>query len=467
MPTLDNHLPTADLQALDAAHHLHPFTNTAELNERGVRVIVSADGVWLTDSNGARLLDAMAGLWCVNIGYGRVELAEAARRQMLQLPFYNTFFQTAHPPVIELSAKLAELAPGDLNRVFFAGSGSEANDTNIRMVRHYWASLDKPEKTVIISRKNAYHGSTIGSASLGGMRAMHAQGGLPIADIEHIGQPYWYREGGEMSPDEFGLARARELEEAIARIGEKRVAAFIAEPIQGAGGVIIPPDSYWPEIQRICDQHEILLIVDEVICGFGRTGKWFGTQTYNIRPDILTVAKGLSSGYQPIGASIVSERVAKGLIEHGGEFTHGYTYSGHPVACAVALENIRILREERIVETVEAETAPYLREKWLQLADHPLVGEARIIGMIGAIELVADKAGRRPFAASEGTIGLICREHCFANGLVMRHIGDKMIISPPLIISRAQIDELQALALKSLDETLREIRDKGLMQAAA
>ena len=467
MPTLDNHLPTADLQALDAAHHLHPFTNTAELNERGVRVIVSADGVWLTDSNGARLLDAMAGLWCVNIGYGRVELAEAARRQMLQLPFYNTFFQTAHPPVIELSAKLAELAPGDLNRVFFAGSGSEANDTNIRMVRHYWASLDKPEKTVIISRKNAYHGSTIGSASLGGMRAMHAQGGLPIADIEHIGQPYWYREGGEMSPDEFGLARARELEEAIARIGEKRVAAFIAEPIQGAGGVIMPPDSYWPEIQRICDQHEILLIVDEVICGFGRTGKWFGTQTYNIRPDILTVAKGLSSGYQPIGASIVSERVAKGLIEHGGEFTHGYTYSGHPVACAVALENIRILREERIVETVEAETAPYLREKWLQLADHPLVGEARIIGMIGAIELVADKAGRRPFAASEGTIGLICREHCFANGLVMRHIGDKMIISPPLIISRAQIDELQALALKSLDETLREIRDKGLMQAAA
>ncbi len=467
MPTLNNHLPTAELQALDAAHHLHPFTNTAELNERGVRVIVSADGVWLTDSNGARLLDAMAGLWCVNIGYGRVELAEAARRQMLQLPFYNTFFQTAHPPVIELSAKLAELAPGDLNRVFFAGSGSEANDTNIRMVRHYWASLDKPEKTVIISRKNAYHGSTIGSASLGGMRAMHAQGGLPIADIEHIGQPYWYREGGEMSPDDFGLARARELEEAIARIGEKRVAAFIAEPIQGAGGVIIPPDSYWPEIQRICDQHEILLIVDEVICGFGRTGKWFGTQTYNIRPDILTVAKGLSSGYQPIGASIVSERVAKGLIEHGGEFTHGYTYSGHPVACAVALENIRILREERIVETVEAETAPYLREKWLQLADHPLVGEARIIGMIGAIELVADKAGRRPFAASEGTIGLICREHCFANGLVMRHVGDKMIISPPLIISRAQIDELQALALKSLDETLREIRDKGLMQAAA
>ncbi len=467
MHTLDNHLPTADLQALDAAHHLHPFTDSAELNDKGTRVITRADGVYLTDSDGKRLLDAMAGLWCVNIGYGRVELADAARRQMLQIPYYNTFFQTAHPPVIELAAGLADLAPGDLNRVFFAGSGSEANDTNIRMVRHYWASLDKPEKTVIISRENAYHGSTLGGASLGGMRAMHAQGGLPIANIEHIRQPYWYREGGDMSPAEFGLARARELEQAIARIGEDRVAAFIAEPVQGAGGVIIPPDSYWPEIQRICDEHEILLIVDEVICGFGRTGKWFGSQTYDIRPDIITLAKGLSSGYQPIGASILSDRVADGFIAHGGEFAHGYTYSGHPVACAVALENIRILREERIVETVADQTAPHLREKWLQLADHPLIGEARIAGMMGAIELVADKAGRRPFEASEGTIGLMCREHCFANGLVMRHVGDKMIISPPLVISKAEIDELLVLALKSLDDTLRDIHDKGLMKAAA
>ena len=467
MQTLDNHLPTADLQALDAAHHLHPFTDTAELNGKGARVITKADGVYLTDSDGKRLLDAMAGLWCVNIGYGRTELVDAARRQMLQLPFYNTFFQTAHPPVIELAAKLAELAPGDLNRVFFAGSGSEANDTNIRLVRHYWASQGKPEKTVIISRQNAYHGSTIGGASLGGMRAMHEQGGLPIAGIEHIGQPYWYREGGDMSPEDFGVARARELEEAIARIGEDRVAAFIAEPIQGAGGVIIPPDSYWPEIQRICDEHEILLIVDEVICGFGRTGNWFGSQTYDIRPDIITIAKGLSSGYQPIGASILSGRVADGFIAHGGEFAHGYTYSGHPVACAVALENIRILQEERIVETVAGETAPYLREKWLQLADHPLVGEARIAGMMGAIELVADKAGRRPFEAPEGTIGLMCREHCFANGLVMRHVGDKMIISPPLVISKAEIDELLAFALKSLDDSLRDIHDKGLMKAAA
>ena len=462
----DNHLPTAQLQALDAAHHLHPFTDTAGLNEKGVRVIASADGVWLSDSQGERLLDAMAGLWCVNIGYGRAELAEAARRQMLQLPFYNTFFQTAHPPVIELAAKLAQIAPGDLNRVFFANSGSEANDTNIRLVRHYWASLGKPEKTVIIARQNAYHGSTMGAASLGGMRAMHDQGGLPIAGIEHIGQPYWYREGGDMSPEDFGVARARELEAAIARIGEGRVAAFIAEPIQGAGGVIIPPDSYWPEIQRICDDHEILLIVDEVICGFGRTGRWFGTQTYDIRPDIITLAKGLSSGYQPIGASIVCDRVAESFIAHGGEFFHGYTYSGHPVACAVALENIRILQEERIIETAATQTAPYLREKWYELAGHPLVGEARIVGMIGAIELVADKAGRRPFAAKEGTVGLICREHCFANGLVMRHVGDKMIISPPLVISKAEIDELQALALKSLDDTLRDIHDKGLMKAA-
>ncbi|MEX0627519.1 MAG: aminotransferase class III-fold pyridoxal phosphate-dependent enzyme, partial [Cucumibacter sp.] len=260
MTPIDNHRPTAELQGLDAAHHLHPFTDTAALNAKGVRIITRGEGVHIYDSQGARLLDAMAGLWCVNIGYGRNELAEAARRQMQQLSFYNTFFQTAHPPVIELAARLAELAPGDLNRVFFANSGSEANDTNIRLVRHYWASLGKPEKTVIVSRKNAYHGSTMGGASLSGMAFIHAQGGLPIPDIVHIGQPHWWGEGGETGPAEFGLMRARELEAEIERIGEARVAAFIAEPVQRAGGVIIPPKTYWPEIQRICDAQEILLI---------------------------------------------------------------------------------------------------------------------------------------------------------------------------------------------------------------
>ncbi|MFP4275674.1 MAG: aminotransferase, partial [Paracoccaceae bacterium] len=326
MNKITNHLPTAELQRLDAAHHMHPFTAQGELAAKGARVITGADGVFLTDSEGERILDAMAGLWCVNLGYGRKELADAAYRQMQELPYYNTFFQTTHVPAIALSAKLAELAPGDLNHVFFASSGSEANDTNIRLVRHYWAMKGQPQRNKIISRRNGYHGSSMGSASLGGMAAMHAQGGLPIPDIHHIGQPNWWSEGGEMSPEEFGLARARELEAAIETHGPDRVGAFIAEPVQGAGGVIVPPDSYWPEIIRIVKQYGILLIADEVICGFGRTGEWFGSQSYGIQPDIMTIAKGLSSGYQPIGGSIVSDELAEVIGQ--GEFNHGYTYSG-------------------------------------------------------------------------------------------------------------------------------------------
>ena len=464
MNVISNHMPTAELQALDAAHHMHPFTANHALAKKGVRVITRAEGVTLTDSDGNQILDAMAGLWCVNIGYGRHELAEAAARQMRELPYYNTFFQTTHVPAIALSAKLAELAPGDLNNVFFAGSGSEANDTNIRLARHYWAAKGHPSKKIIISRKNAYHGSTMGGASLGGMTPMHAQGGLPIADIHHIDQPHWYAEGGESSPEDFGLERAQQLEQAIHDLGEDNVAAFIAEPVQGAGGVIVPPSTYWPEIQRICDAHDILLIADEVICGFGRTGQWFGSQTFDIRPDIMTIAKGLSSGYQPIGGSMVSDEVAD-VIGAAGDFNHGYTYSGHPVAAAVALENLRILEEEQIVTTVQNETGPYLAEKWSALADHPLVGEARIVGMMGALAMSPDKAARAPFAAEKGTVGLRCRDHCFANGLVMRHVGDQMIISPPLVMTTKDIDLLIERAVKSLDQTLADIKRDGLFVA--
>jgi len=266
MNVITNHLPTAELQAIDAAHHLHPFTHGGELAAKGARVITRAEGVSLTDSDGNTYLDAMAGLWCVNVGYGRDEMADVAARQMRELPFYNTFFQTTHVPALALAKKLAELAPGELNHVFYAGSGSEANDTNIRLVRTYWAQKGHPDKNIIISRKNAYHGSSVGSGSLGGMTSMHEQGGLPIPNIHHIDQPHWWAEGGDTDREEFGLERARQLETAIKELGEDRVAAFIAEPIQGAGGVVIPPDSYWPEIQRICDAHDILLIADEVIC---------------------------------------------------------------------------------------------------------------------------------------------------------------------------------------------------------
>ena len=463
MNAITNHMPTADLQALDAAHHMHPFTTGDEIAAKGARVITGADGVMLCDSEGNQILDAMAGLWCVNVGYGREELADVAARQMRELPYYNTFFMTTHVPVIALSQRIAELAPEGMNTVFYAGSGSEANDTNIRMVRTYWDMKGKPSKKVIISRHNAYHGSSVGSGSLGGMSGMHAQGGMPIPDIHHIGQPNWWAEGGDMNPEEFGLMRAQELEQAIEEMGIDRVAAFIAEPVQGAGGVIVPPSTYWPEIQRICDKYEILLIADEVICGFGRTGNWFGSTTMGIRPDIMTIAKGLSSGYQPIGGSIISDEIA-GVI-NSGEFNHGYTYSGHPVASAVAMENLRILDEEGIVTRVREQTAPYLKQKWDMMLEHPLVGEANLVGMMGSLVLTPHKESRAAFKSDTGTVGFICRERCFANNLVMRHVGDRMIISPPLVINEAEIDTLIERAWQSLDECHARLKAEGLMVA--
>ncbi len=464
MTTLSTNTPTAELQAIDAAHHMHPFTHSAGLAAKGARIITRADGVWLNDSDGNRILDAMAGLWCVNVGYGRNELAEAAARQMRELPYYNTFFQTSHVPAIALAERIAKLAPGDLNHIFYASSGSEANDTNLRLVRTYWAEKGQPQKQWVISRWNAYHGSSVGSGSLGGMKGMHAQGGMPIPGIAFIDQPHWWAEGGDKTPEEFGLERARQLEEKILELGPENVAAFIAEPVQGAGGVIVPPETYWPEIQRIVDHYGILLIADEVICGFGRTGNWFGSQTMGIKPHIMTIAKGLSSGYQPIGGSVLCDEVAE--VIGNCEFNHGYTYSGHPVACAVALENLRILEDEGIVDRVRTETGPYLKERFETLTDHPLVGEAKIVGMMGSLALTPDKAARAPFASDAGTVGFICRERCFSNNLIMRHVGDRMIISPPLVISKDEIDTLIERAWQSLDEAHAKLKDEGLMQAA-
>ena len=462
MTQITNHMPTEELQRLDAAHHMHPFTTNDDLEKKGARVITRAKGVTLTDSEGNEILDAMAGLWCVNIGYGRDELAEVSSRQMRELPYYNTFFQTTHVPAIALAERLAELTPYDLNHVFFANSGSEANDTNIRIVRTYWQEKGQPEKTVIISRKNAYHGSSVASSALGGMSGMHAQSGM-IPDIHHIDQPNWWAEGGDMSPEDFGLERAQQLEKAILELGEHKVAAFIGEPVQGAGGVIIPPSTYWPEIQRICDKYGILLIADEVICGFGRTGNWFGSQTMGIKPDIMTVAKGLSSGYALISASIVNDKVA--AVLGACEFNHGYTYSGHPVACAVALENLRILDEEGIVSHAAQELAPYLKEKFESLGDHPMVGEVKVVGMMGSLALTPDKTTRAKFAADVGTVGFMVRERCFANNLIMRHVGDRMVISPPLVITKAEIDTLIVRARKALDEGYENVKAAGLFKA--
>ncbi|KMN22285.1 aspartate aminotransferase family protein [Pseudomonas helleri] len=442
-------------QQLSNDHHLAPFSDFKQLKEVGPRIITHAKGVYLWDSEGHKILDGMAGLWCVAIGYGRDELADAASKQMRELPYYNLFFMTAHPPVLELSKVIADIAPEGMNHVFFTGSGSEGNDTMLRMVRHYWAIKGQPNKKVIISRKNGYHGSTVAGASLGGMTYMHEQGDLPIPGITHIPQPYWFGEGGDMSPEEFGIWAANQLEEKILELGVDNVGAFIAEPIQGAGGVIVPPDTYWPRIKEILAKYDILFVADEVICGFGRTAQWFGSDFYDLKPDMMTIAKGLTSGYIPMGGLIVRDEVVA-VLNEGGDFNHGFTYSGHPVAAAVALENIRILREEKIIEKANAETAPYLQKRLRELNDHPLVGEVRGVGLLGAIELVQDKATRKRY---EGRgVGMICRQFCFDNGLIMRAVGDTMIIAPPLVISKDEIDELVTKARKCLDLTLEALQ---------
>jgi len=442
----------SEWQDLDRDHYLHPFTDHKELREKKSRIITRADGVYIYDADDNEILDGLSGLWCVNAGYGREELVEAAEKQLRQLPYYNSFFQCAHPPSIELSRLLKEISQPQFNKVFFAGSGSESNDTIVRMVRRYWDLLGEPDKQTIISRINAYHGSTMAGASLSGMKPMHRQGGLPIPGIVHIDQPYWFGSDRSLSPDEFGFETAHALTKKIEELGVDKVAAFIAEPVQGAGGVIVPPDTYWPEIQRICDEYGILLITDEVITGFGRLGEWFGADYYKVKPDLMPFAKGVTSGYLPLGGVMVADRVADVLVEKGGEFFHGYTYSGHPASCAVAIENIHILQREGLTDRVKNDIGPYLQERWRKLGEHPLVGETRMVGLMGALELVANKATLERFDEDK-RVGAICRDFLVNNGLVMRAVGDTIVVAPPLILTHEQADELIEKAWKCLDLT--------------
>tara|TARA_R110002020_G_scaffold168004_2_gene356569 strand:+ start:4957 stop:6321 length:1365 start_codon:yes stop_codon:yes gene_type:complete len=451
-------MPLSNLGAIDAAHHLHPFSDMKKLNAAGTRIIQRGEGVHIFDNHGRKYLDGFAGLWCVNVGYGRKEIAEAAYRQMQELPYYNTFFGTTTAPATLLAEKIASHTGDKLNRVFFTNSGSEANDTWFRMARVYWKALGKPTKTQVIARKNAYHGSTVAGASLGGMKLMHEQGNLPIEGISHINQPYWYAEGGNLSPADFGLKVARELEEKIDELGEDNVAAFVAEPIQGAGGVIIPPDTYWPEIARICRDRNILLVCDEVICGFGRLGSWFGHQHYGVEPDLAPIAKGLSSGYLPIGGVLVSDRVAEVMVEELGGFYHGFTYSGHPVCAAAALENLRIIEEEGLVERVRDDIGPYFAQAWKSLEDHEVVGEAESVGLIGGLQLAADKSTRRRYSSPDD-VGTLVRNHCLDNGLVMRATDDRMLASPALIIARSEVDEMVDTLRKGLDHLRDTVRE--------
>lgn len=447
------------LQQIDAAHHLHPFTDHKELRGAGSRIITHAKGPFIYDSEGAEILDGMAGLWCVNVGYGRDELADAAYAQMKELPYYNSFFKCSTPTPVLLSKRLAEIAPKGISQVFYGSSGSEANDTALRLVRHFWTLEGKPEKNRIISRKNAYHGSTVAGTSLGGMEGMHSQLGGPVPNIVHVMMPYAYELAlpGESDHD-FGIRAAKAVEDAIIEAGAENVAAFIGEPIMGAGGVKIPPASYWPEVQRICRKHDVLLMLDEVITGYGRTGEWFAADYYGIQPDTITTAKALTSGYQPLSALLVGDRIATTLVEKGGEFYHGYTYSGHPVACAVALANLDIIAKEGLVERVKNETGPYFAKALQeQIAGHDLVGEVRSIGLMGAIEIVRDKATKERFSPA-GSAAVTVRDHAIAHGMMLRATGDTMILSPPLIWTRDTIDMCCERIGKALDLAKSDLR---------
>jgi putrescine---pyruvate transaminase len=448
-----------ELRKLDVEHHLPAQANYAEIERLGgSRIITRAEGSTIYDGDGNAILDGMAGLWCVNVGYGRDELVRAAAEQMTELPFYNTFFKTATPPTVMLAAKLAEKLGGKLQHVFFNASGSEANDTVMRLARYYWMLKGEPKRTVFISRRNAYHGSTMAGASLGGMAHMHPIGGLPIPGVEHVAQPYKFNEGFNEDEEAFGARVAQEIEDRIIKVGPENVAAFIGEVVQGAGGVIIPPKGYWKRVEAICKKYGILLVVDEVITGFGRLGEWFGFQHFGVQPDLVPMAKGLSSGYLPISAVGVSSDIVKVLRDGNGEFAHGYTYSGHPVAAAVALKNIEIIEREGLVERVKNDAGPYFAAALKRLESDPLVGEVRSLGLIGAVEIVAKKGTNERFTGKEGKAGPIVRDACIKNGLMVRGIRDSIVMCPPLIITHAEIDRMIDIIARSLRESESALR---------
>ncbi|MGH6878669.1 MAG: aminotransferase [Rhizomicrobium sp.] len=455
------HNLTKHWQALDAAHHVHPFSDAAALIREGTRVIVKADGVWLWDSDGNRIIDGMAGLWCVQVGYGNRELAEAGYEALKTLPYYNHFFKTTNPWTVELAAKLARILPEGHEHILFANSGSEANDSALKLIRYYWNRQGRPEKKIHISRDYAYHGVTMAAASLSGLSPMHPQWDLPLPGFAKVPAPYWFGAQaagyGDIAPEEFGILIAQRLEEKIRQLGPHRVASFSAEPVQGAGGLIFPPVTYWPEVQRICREYDVLLHLDEVITGFGRMGEWFGADAYAIAPDIMTMAKGLSSGYQPISAVSLGARMADTILSANEELVHGFTWSGHPVAAAVALKNLEVMEKRGLASRVKQTIGPYLLRRLHETLDsHPLVGEVRGKGLLAAIELVPDRPARR-FFPREADVGTRCRNHSVANGLMMRAIRDTMVLAPPLIVSEAEIDEIAAKAKDAIDRTARDL----------
>ncbi len=449
----------------DIATLVHPYTNLKTHQTKGPLIITHGRGVNVYDDQGKEYIEGLAGLWCVSLGFHEPRLVEAARRQMEALPFYHSFASKSHGPLIELAERILDLLPETMSKVFFNNSGSEANDTAIKLVWYYNNALGRPQKKKIISRIKAYHGVTIASASLTGLPNNHRDFDLPIAKIVHTGCPHHYRfaQPGE-SEEAFASRLAEELDALIVREGPDTVAAFIAEPVMGAGGVIVPPRTYFEKIQPVLKKHDVLFIVDEVICGFGRLGTMFGLETFDLKPDIVTMAKQITSGYQPLSATVVSGPIYDALVSQSekiGVFAHGFTYSGHPVAAAVGVETLKIYEERKLVDHVRA-IAPHFQKRLREFQNHPLVGEARGMGLVGAVELVQDKKSKKPFDAAVAA-GPLAAEMAQQNGLIVRAVVDSLAICPPLIIEEPQIDQLFDRLKAALDQTAAEVRKRGAM----
>jgi putrescine aminotransferase len=448
---------TQRYQTTYTTRHLAPFVDLRQVKPEHVTVMVRGEGMNLWDSEGKCYLDGMSGLFCTALGYGREELVEAATRQMRQLSFCSPYLNTTHPAVGQLSEKLFAILPERYGRVAYCNSGSEANETLIRTVRRYWDVVGRPKKKIFIGRRNAYHGSTMGSASLGGLKHMHEMGGLPIPDIHHIGEPYWFGYQGDLTEAEFGLQAARELEEKILELGPNRVAAFVGEPFQAAAGFIFPPSTYWPEIQRICRKYDVLLCVDEVVGGFGRTGEWFSHQLYGIEPDTISIAKGLTSGYVPMGGLIMSSRISEAIVA-GGVYSHCFTYQGHPLASTVASANLALLNEGGIVEKVRTDTGPYLHRALREtFSNHPLVWEVQGAGAAAALQLAPVKGKKQRFE-DEGLVGAYCMQRGIEAGLLFRPNLARIILAPALTATRHDIDAIVSRVKRAVDRTAEALK---------
>ena len=454
MTQLANSTASRDIESL-----LHPYTNLRLHSTKGPMIITRGRGVHVYDDQGKEYIEGLAGLWCASLGFSEPRLVEAAQRQMATLPFYHGFAHKSHEPGIELAERLLKLMPTPMSKVFFSNSGSEANDTAIKMVWYYNNALDRPKKKKVIARLRGYHGVTVAAASLTGLPNNHRDFDLPIANVVHTACPHHYRfaKPGE-SEEDFATRLATELDALIEREGPDTVAAFFAEPVMGAGGVLVPPRTYFDKIQPVLRKHDVLLVADEVICGFGRLGTMFGMETYGMKPDIVTVAKQISSGYLPISATVINAAIYEALVRQSdkiGLFAHGFTYSGHPVAAAVANETLKIYEERAILDHVRA-VAPRFQERLRRLGGHPLVGEARGVGLIGALELVRDKPSKEAFDPAWG-IGGLAYEMAQEEGLVIRALGDTLAICPPLIVNENEIDQLFDRLGKALDRTAAEL----------